>query len=157
MGLPANLLGLVLVAAFRASTLSLTLILGILFAPATGRPARSALLAELQSEYDLAAVSVGASGRRIVLSELFATACPCCRAREPRDGGGDLVEASLSFVGLGVQPPGTSWGTLLQQGYTISYRSYWNPIFPGLVTLVAILALHTLGDNLQRVLDPSNQ
>ena len=56
-----------------------------------------------------------------------------------------------------MQPPGTSWGTLLQQGYTNLYRSYWYPIFPGLVILVAILALNTLGDNLQRVLDPSNQ
>jgi peptide/nickel transport system permease protein len=66
-----------------------------------------------------------------------------------------FVEASLSFVGLGIQPPDASWGTLLQQGYTNLYRSYWYPIFPGVVILIAVLALNTLGDNLQRVLDPS--
>jgi peptide/nickel transport system permease protein len=158
MGLPAILLGLVLVAAFGASTLSLILILGVLFAPATARLARSALLAELQSDYHLAAVSVGASGKRIVLGELFPNTLPVLLARGSLVmAEAILVEASLSFVGLGVQPPGTSWGTLLQQGYTDLYRSYWYPIFPGLVILVAILALNTLGDNLQRVLDPSNQ
>jgi len=158
MGLPAILLGLVLVAAFGASKLSLILIMGVLFAPATARLARSALLAELQSEYHLAAVSVGATGRRIVLSELFPNTVPVLLARASLVmAEAILVEASLSFVGLGVQPPGTSWGTLLQQGYTNLYRSYWYPIFPGLVILIAILALNTLGDNLQRVLDPSNQ
>jgi peptide/nickel transport system permease protein len=68
-----------------------------------------------------------------------------------------FVEASLSFVGLGVQPPAASWGTLLQSGYTNLYQSYWYPIFPGLVILVAVLALNTLGDNLQRALDPSRR
>ena len=53
-----------------------------------------------------------------------------------------FVEASLSFVGLGIQPPDTSWGTLLQQGYANLYRSYAYPIFPGLVILVAVLALN---------------
>ena len=66
-----------------------------------------------------------------------------------------FVEASLSFVGLGIQPPDTSWGTLLQQGYANLYSSYTYPIFPGIVILVAVLALNTLGDNLQKVLDPS--
>ena len=66
-----------------------------------------------------------------------------------------FVEASLSFVGLGVQPPDTSWGTLLQQGYSQLYSSYSYPVFPGLVILVAVLALNTLGDNLQKVLDPA--
>ena len=106
MGLPAILLGLVLVAAFGASTLSLILILGVLFAPATARLARSALLSELQSDYYLAAVSVGASGRRIVLSELLPNTVPVLLARASLVVAEAIfVEASLSFVGLGVQPP----------------------------------------------------
>ena len=66
-----------------------------------------------------------------------------------------FVEASLSFIGLGIQPPDTSWGTLLQQGYTNLYSSYTYALFPGFVILVAVLALNVLGDNLQKVLDPS--
>jgi peptide/nickel transport system permease protein len=156
MGMPVILLGLVLVAAFGASTVSLIFILGVLFAPATARLARSSLLSELQSDYYVAAVAVGASGRRIVLGELLPNTLPILLARLTLVAADAIfVEASLSFVGLGVQPPGTSWGTLLQQGYTNLYRSYWYPLFPGLVILIAILALNSLGDNLQRVLDPS--
>ena len=54
-------------------------------------------------------------------------------------------------------PPAASWGTLLERGYSSLYRSYWYPIFPGLVILVAVLALNLLGDNLQRVLDPASR
>jgi peptide/nickel transport system permease protein len=156
MGMPVILLGLVLVAAFGASTQSLVLILGALFAPATARLSRATLLAELRSEYHLAAVSVGATRRRIVVTELLPNTIPVLLARATLVAAEAIfVEASLSFVGLGIQPPDASWGTLLQQGYTNLYRSYWYPIFPGVVILIAVLALNTLGDNLQRVLDPS--
>jgi peptide/nickel transport system permease protein len=144
------------VAAFGASTLSMIVILGVLFSPATARIARSTLLAELRSEYYLAAVSVGASGRRIVARELLPNALPVLVSRATLVLAEVIfVEASLSFVGLGVQPPDTSWGTLLQQGYSHLYSSYTYSIFPGIVILVAVLALNTLGDNLQKVLDPS--
>ena len=56
-----------------------------------------------------------------------------------------FVEASLSFVGLGVQPPAASWGTLLKSGYTDLYSSYWYPIFPGLVILIATRTRPRLG------------
>jgi peptide/nickel transport system permease protein len=157
MAMPAILLALVLVAAFGASTLSMIVILGVLFSPATARIARSTLLAELRSEYYLAAVSVGASGRRIVARELLPNALPVLVSRASLVLAEVIfVEASLSFIGLGVQPPDTSWGTLLQQGYSHLYSSYTYSIFPGLVILVAVLSLNTLGDNLQKVLDPSH-
>ena len=156
MAMPAILLGLVLVAAFGTSTTSMVVILGILFAPATARIARSTLLAELRSEYYVAAVSVGASGRRIVARELLPNALPVLVSRATLVLAEVIfVEASLSFIGLGIQPPETSWGTLLQQGYANLYTSYTYAIFPGIVILVAVLALNTLGDNLQKVLDPS--
>ena len=156
MAMPAILLGLVLVAAFGTSTMSMVVILGILFAPATARIARSTLLAELRSDYYLAAGSVGASGRRIVARELLPNALPVLVSRASLVLAEVIfVEASLSFVGLGIQPPDTSWGTLLQQGYANLYTSYTYSIFPGVVILVAVLALNTLGDNLQKVLDPS--
>jgi peptide/nickel transport system permease protein len=156
LGLPVILLGLVLVAAFGSSTSSLVLILGILFMPATARLARSALLSELETEYYLAAVSVGAPPWQIALKELLPNTTPVLLARASIVAADAIfVEASLSFVGLGVQPPAASWGTLLERGYSVLYSSYWYPIFPGLVILLAVLALNTLGDNLQRVLDPA--
>jgi ABC-type dipeptide/oligopeptide/nickel transport system permease subunit len=110
----------------------------------------------LRSDYYLAAVSVGASGRRIVARELLPNALPVLVARASLVLAEVIfVEASLSFIGLGIQPPDTSWGTLLQQGYTNLYSSYTYALFPGFVILVAVLALNVLGDNLQKVLDPS--
>lgn len=156
LGMPVILLGLVLVAAFGSSTTSLVLILGILFTPATARLARAALLSEVESDYYLAAVSVGAPAWQIVLKELLPNTVPVLLARATLVAADAIfVEASLSFVGLGVQPPGTSWGTLLQSGYSNLYRSYWYPIIPGLVVLIAVLSLNVLGDNLQHALDPA--
>ncbi|HET8607686.1 MAG TPA: ABC transporter permease [Gaiellaceae bacterium] len=158
LGMPVILLGLVLVAAFGSSTLSLVLILGILFMPATARLARAALLSELETDYYLATISVGTPPWLIMLRELLPNAAPVLIARASVVAAEAIfVEASLSFVGLGVQPPAASWGTLLQKGYTNLYRSYWYPLFPGLVILVAVLALNTLGDHLQRVLDPAKR
>jgi peptide/nickel transport system permease protein len=158
LGMPVILLGLVLVAAFGSSTKSIILILGILFTPATARLARSSLLAELETDYYLAAVSVGAPPWRIILKELLPNTTPVLLARASIVAADAIfVEASLSFVGLGVQPPAASWGTLLERGYSVLYSSYWYPIFPGIVILVAVLALNTLGDNLQRVLDPARR
>ena len=158
LGIPVILLGLVLVAAFGSSVPSLVLILGILFMPATARLARAALLAELGTDYYLVAISVGAPPWQIVLNELLPNTMPVLLARASIVAAeAILVEASLSFVGLGVQPPAASWGTLLQNGYTNLYRSYWYPLFPGLVIVLAVLALNILGDNLQRVLDPAHR
>jgi peptide/nickel transport system permease protein len=158
LALPVILVGLVFVAAFGASTLNLVFILGLLFAPATARLARSALLAELEADYYLAAVSVGAPTWRILLEELLPNTLPVLLARASLVAADAIfVEASLSFVGLGVQPPAASWGTLLHNGYTDLYRSYWYPIFPGVVIVVAVLSLNVLGDNIQRALDPARR
>jgi ABC-type dipeptide/oligopeptide/nickel transport system permease subunit len=158
LGMPVILLGLVLVAAFGSSILSLVLILGILFAPATARLARSALLSELESDYYLAAISVGAPPWRIVFEQLLPNTMPVLLARGSIVAADAIfIEASLSFLGLGVQPPAASWGTLLHVGYASLYSSYWYPLFPGLIIVVAVLALNTLGDNLQRALDPSRR
>ena len=134
MAMPAILLALVLVAAFGASTREHR---RHPRAPLrAGDRADRALGAarELRSEYYLAALSVGASGARIVARELLPNTLPVLVARATLVLAEVIfVEASLSFVGLGVQPPDTSWGTLLQQGYANLYRSYAYAIFPGIV------------------------
>lgn len=158
LGMPVLLIGLVLVAAFGSSIVSLTLILGILFAPATARLARSAILAELEADYYLAATSIGAPPRRILFEELLPNTMPVLVARASIVAADAIfIEASLSFLGLGVQPPAASWGTMLNNGYAALYSSYWYAIFPGLVIVVAVLALNTLGNQLQRALDPARR
>ncbi|HEX4518721.1 MAG TPA: ABC transporter permease [Gaiellaceae bacterium] len=158
LAMPVLLLGLVFVAAFGTSTTSLILILGVLFAPATARLMRSATLSELESDYYIAAISVGAPTWRVMVEEVLPNTAPILLARGSIVAADAIfVEASLSFVGLGVQPPAATWGTLLQTGYQNLYRSNTYPLFPGIIIIVAVLALNTLGDAMQEALDPARR
>jgi ABC-type dipeptide/oligopeptide/nickel transport system permease subunit len=65
-----------------------------------------------------------------------------------------LVESSLSFLGLGVQPPTPSWGNLLSDGRSYVDNAWWIAIFPGLAITITVLAVNTLGDALRDILDP---
>ena len=155
MAIPTILFALVLVAAFGASTINLAVIIGLLLAPVTARLARSAALDELKSEYVLAATASGATRMRILRSEVLPNTVPALLVLATLNAASAiLAEASLSFVGLGVQPPDASWGSLLFQGYQKIYQSLWYAIFPGVIIFLMIWLLTLLADQLQSVLDP---
>jgi ABC-type dipeptide/oligopeptide/nickel transport system permease subunit len=155
MAIPFLLLALVFVAAFGASLTSLIVVLGLLHAPWTARIARVAFLTERQADYTLAAVAYGASTWRLIVSEILPNVVPTLMVQASVVAASVLLtEAALSFVGLGVQPPQASWGTLLLQGYALIYSSYWYIIFPGLAIFITIWCLNALADHLQAVLDP---
>ena len=65
-----------------------------------------------------------------------------------------LLESSLSFLGLGVQPPTASLGTMLQDGYQVQQQAWWADVFPGLAIALAVAGFLLLGDGLRRRLDP---
>ena len=158
MAIPPILLALVLVAAFGTSLTTLTIIVGLLLTPPTARLARSAVLRELSSDYRLAAIAAGASRRRILWQELLPNTMPTLISQASLNVAGAIfIEASLSFIGLGVEPPTASWGTLVQFGYRHLTTTTTYVLFPALVILVAIWALNLVGDELQRVLDPRSE
>lgn len=155
MAVPVILFGLILVAAFGASASALALIIGMLLTPATARIARAAVLTELKSDYCLAAVAAGVSRRRLLFGELLPNAAPALIARASLvTADAVMIEASLSFLGLGISPPAASWGSLLQQGYSNIFSSLSYVVFPGLVIFVAIWVFNTLGERIQTILDP---
>ena len=144
MAIPFLLLSLVFVAAFGASLPSLIVILGLLHAPWTARIARVAFLTERQADYTLAAIAYGASTWRLMSSEILPNVVPTLLVQASVVASSVLLtEAALSFVGLGVQPPQASWGTLLLQGYALIYSSYWYIVFPGLAIFVTIWCLNS--------------
>jgi peptide/nickel transport system permease protein len=158
MAIPIVLFALILVAAFGSSTISLAVIIGLLLAPGTARIARAAVLVELKSDYSLAATSVGVSPLRLLFGELLPNAAPTLIARASLvTADAIMIEASLSFLGLGVAPPAASWGTLLRDGYNYLSRTTTYVAFPGLIIFVAILVLNTLADRLQTILDPRSR
>lgn len=155
MSIPIILTALILVAAFGASVTSLALILGLLHVPVTARMVRSAILVERHTEYCVAATAAGASWMRLLRREILPNTTPTLLVQASLNAASIiLTEAALSFVGLGIQPPDATWGTLLQQGYAKIYTAYWFVIFPGLFIFITIWALNVLADQLQVVLDP---
>ncbi len=149
MAIPQLLFALVFVAAFGASTAGLALIVGILLTPVTARMVRSAVLGELQSDYTQAALAYGATRRRLVLREVLPNiSAPLGVQAAINAANAIILEAALSFVGLGVQPPEASWGTLLQQGYQKMYQSTTGVLFPALAIFLTIWMLNLLADQL---------
>ncbi|MEA2531558.1 MAG: peptide/nickel transport system permease protein, partial [Thermomicrobiales bacterium] len=65
-----------------------------------------------------------------------------------------IIEASLSFLGLGAQPPQPSWGSMLNDGRAVIHRAYWMAVFPGVAIAMLVLGFNLLGDGLRDVLDP---
>lgn len=155
MAIPGILLALVFVAAFGASPGGLALVSGLLLTPTTARMARAAALTEIESDYFTAAIAYGASKPRLVLKELLPnTLGPLGVQATVNAATAIVIEASLSFVGLGIQPPEASWGTLVRQGYERMYEVPGYVIFPGLVMVLTIWALNLLGDTLGGTTDP---
>lgn len=155
MAIPQILLGLVLAAAFGASAMNLAIIIGLILAPPTARLMRSAALTELESDYCLAAVAAGASRWRILFSEVLPNTTPTLIVQGSLNAASAiLTEAALSFVGLGIQPPSASWGTLVQQGYQNLDQNLWYVTFPGIMIFVTIWLLNIFADQLQDALDP---
>ncbi len=155
MAMPALMLALVLAAAFGASGVSLTIIIGVLLSPWAARVIRTAFLTELHLDYCIAARAYGASTRRLLFVEILPNTIGVLVVQAAIVAANViLIEATLSFVGLGVQPPASSWGTLLALGYIHIHEAFWYGVFPGVFIFLTILTLNTLGDHLQAILDP---
>lgn len=158
MAIPFLLLALILVAAFGSSLAALILILGIIHIPWSARIARTAILSELHRDYVRAAQVFGMGKARLVTTELLPNVVPTLMVQATVVAASViLVEAALSFIGLGVKPPKASWGSLLLDGYGSLGSSTWGIVFPGLFIFAAIWSLNTLADHVESVLDPRDQ
>lgn len=152
MAVPQMLLALVFVAGFGASIVKLAVIVGVLLTPVTARMIRSSVLAEKSSDYYLSAVACGMSRPRLVLTEIVPNIwAPIGIQTAINVASAVILEASLSFIGLGIQDPDISWGLLVQWGYQMLSRSFGYVAFPSLAILVTILMLNLLADQLGRV------
>jgi peptide/nickel transport system permease protein len=158
MAVPQVLLALVLVAAFGASRGALILTIGLLLSPVTARVVRSVALAEMSLEYFPAAIAYGARTRRLLFVEMLPNTASSLMVQAVINAANALlIEATLSFLGLGIQPPDASWGTLLQEGYANLYTSTWGVLFPGALIFSMILLLNVLGNQVGAALDPKSR
>jgi peptide/nickel transport system permease protein len=150
MAIPQILFGLVFIAAFGTSLVNLIVIVGIVLGPTSARLVRSVVLSEREADYVRAAVAFGATRWSIAAKEIFPNTLSHLGVLAAINmANALLLEAAFSFVGLGVQPPRASWGTILQQGYTNIYYAFYYAAFPAAAIVLVLLLLNVLARSLQ--------
>jgi peptide/nickel transport system permease protein len=123
---------------------------------ATARVVRARVLTIREMDYVVAARSIGATSFRVITRHVLPNAAgPIIVGATLGVGNAILIESSLSFLGLGVQPPTPTWGNMLMDAQTTMATKPWLTLFPGLAILVVVLATSFLGDGLQEAFDPT--
>jgi peptide/nickel transport system permease protein len=149
------LLLLVLAVPARVPLLALIVLIGATGWFATSRLIRAEVLRLREETYVRAAEALGASRRRIIFRHLLVnTAGPLLVAATLGVGDVILLEAGLSFLGLGVRPPTPSWGGLIMDARPVLESAPWVGIFPGVMITLTVLATNLVGDALRDALDP---
>jgi peptide/nickel transport system permease protein len=121
----------------------------------TARVVRGEVLSIREMEYVQAARSLGATHTRIITRHILPNALgPIVVGVTLAVGNAIIMESSLSFLGLGVQPPTPTWGNMLMDAQSTMSSQPWLSIFPGVAILLVVLAVNFIGDGLQDALDP---
>jgi peptide/nickel transport system permease protein len=160
LSFPSLIIIITLAAVFGPSVTNLILAIGILGWPPIARILRGELLSLREREFIVAARASGASNSRMIFRYLLPNAmAPVIVAATLGIAYAILLEAGLSFLGLGVQPPTPSWGNMLTdaQSLTVLSSMPWLWLPPGLMIGLAVLAINFLGDGLRDALDPYAQ
>jgi len=154
-GIPTLLFAIALSAALGTGILNPIIAIAIINIPFFARLVRGPTLAEKAKQYILAARAIGADTGRIVFRYIFPNVIPIVIVQGTVSlSYAILIEASLGFVGLGVQPPTPSLGNMLNEGRTFLELAPWFSIFPGLAIMIMIMAFNLAGDGLRDALDP---
>lgn len=156
MAFPGMLLAIALVAVLGPSLVNVVIALAVIGWVGYARLVRGQVLRAREFEYVTAARALGAGTVRILSRHVLPTALPPLLVQATLGmAGAILSEAALSFLGLGVQPPTPSWGTMLSYGRVHLLDAPHITIFPGLALALLVLGLNFLGDGLRDALDPA--
>jgi peptide/nickel transport system permease protein len=155
LAFPAVLLAIFIVAVLGPSLNNAILAVGIIYIPAFARVTRANVLSIREKEFVEAARCLGASDARIMLVSVLPNCLsPLLVQFSLGVGYAMLVEAGLSFLGLGVQPPTPAWGQMVGLARNFITLAPWLIAFPGLAIFLAVLAFNFLGDGLREAMDP---
>jgi peptide/nickel transport system permease protein len=155
MAFPAILLAIALMSVFGTGAVLVAVALAVVYTPIVARVVRAAVLAAKVEVYVDGARALGASVPRLLLGHVVPNAAtPVLVQASVLMALGILVEASLSFLGVGVRPPTPSLGLMLADGRGFMVQAPWVVIFPGLAIVVAVLGFNMLADGLRDWLDP---
>jgi peptide/nickel transport system permease protein len=151
---PTLILALAISIVLGAGLANVVIAIGIVSIPAFTRVVRSVVLTVKQSEYVEGAISIGLNKFEIILRYILPNISSVIIVQASLNAASAIIsEASLSFLGLGIQLPQSSWGSMLKKGFSFITTAPWLSIFPGLAIFVTVLALNFLGDGLRDALD----
>ena len=155
LAVPSILLSMTIVAALGTDLFYVMLAIGISSVPNYARIVRAAVMGVKDQEFVEASRAMGASNATIIFKEVIPNClAPIIVQVTLSVAGAILSTASLSFIGLGVQPPSPEWGAMLSSGRQYMRDALHLTLFPGLAIVITILALNLLGDGLRDALDP---
>ena len=156
MAIPAIVLALAVITMLEPGLFNIILVIAIVIAPGTSRVVRGTVLAIKENVYIEAARSIGATGDRIVFRHILPNVvAPIIVIASIWVGNAIVIEAALSYLGLGTPPPTPTWGGMLAlEGRRHLENAPWLALAPGAAISIAVLAVNMLGDALRDVLDP---
>jgi len=152
---PSFFLILTVVALLGPRMFNVMAIIGITSWMGTARLVRAEFLSLRERDFVQAAKALGVKDFRIIFRHILPNALAPVFVTATLDvATAILVEAGLSFLGFGVQPPAPSWGNILTEGRTYIFDAWWLTVFPGLAILITVLSFNLLGEGLRDALDP---
>lgn len=155
LAIPAILLAITIVSALGSSIINLMIAVGISNIPGFARVVRAAILSVKDQEFIEAAKAIGAKDHVIILKHVLPNSmAPIIVYATLKVATAIMATASLSFIGLGVQPPTPEWGSMLAGGRQYMRDQMYIVMFPGLAIVMAVLSLNLIGDGLRDALDP---
>lgn len=155
LAIPALIFALGIVAILGPSAKSVSVALAITYARQFARITRSAVVSVKNKSYIEASIGLGHKTFTIIYKDIMPSIFPVVIVQiTAAIAWGILDEASLGFLGLGVQPPDTSWGSLLIEGRQYAYQAWWIAFFGGLPVALSVFGINMLGDGLRDLVDP---
>ena len=155
LAVPSILLAMTIVAALGTSLINVMLAIGVSGIPGYARIVRASVMSIKDQEFVEASRAIGAKSPTTIFREILPNClAPIIVQATLSVAGAILSTASLSFIGLGVQPPSPEWGAMLSGGRNYLRDALHLTLFPGLASVITILALNLLGDGLRDALDP---
>jgi peptide/nickel transport system permease protein len=153
--IPTLALILMVIAFVGPNILNVMVIIGLTSWPNVARLVRGEFLSLKEREFVQAARLIGMSDARVILRHLLPNASgPILVAATLGIGSSILTESALSFLGLGVQPPTPSWGSMLMEGKEHLTDAWWLATFPGFAILLTVMGFNLIGEGLRDLLDP---
>lgn len=158
MALPKLLVAMVVAIAVGGSFKNLVLVLGLLSWPVTARVMRGETLVLKKAEFVRYPIAIGVGNWAIALRHVVPNVLPSLLVVTTLEVGGMiLAEASLSFLGVGIPPPTSSWGVMISDGQALISTGWWITLFPGLAIAATVLSSNTLGDWMRDHFDPKTR